>query len=167
MKNLFYSIILIAIPGFINGQTNAETTSWINDQISQHRYEASTYPLGSFSFSNQIFEKTYLFQRHCIYKNEGAGDVVRIGETLVHYKDITSIELREAEKCYVLKLYCKNGSVKESTIVDYKIASTSMVKYAEILIDKTNPTLFERVPKGLMHLIKLNGGNATLKKAPF
>lgn len=160
------------------GQSKEETEEWINQNINDFPVSYGDNPIDV--KENIFIENGFLYFYHHWERNDenyysGSWDKVAL-------KDIKSIEysydkspdldnrwvaihLNFAKgKCYSAKL--KNGfQRKEDVSYELSYERTAVIKRSNM--DFVNSGMKKRIEKALLHIIKLNGGNAIIKKEPF
>lgn len=145
-----------------------KTADWISDEVRIH----SGYNKNYSNFSNYfIREKDIVIikQDFEVYN----GEIKSISESIIPIKSITLIKVsqyqnsdtvNQYDNSIVFELKCKVKCVKNSSFNDggkTKEEFTSNEFY--LRIDNQDMTLKNRIPKAILHLIKLCGGNAKLE----
>ena len=162
MRKLFL-LLLVLIQSFsLYSQSKEETQNWILKELSNHRLS------GNIIYSNYFIMEGYIIEEH--YWNV-TGKFTFRRSSKIPLKNIYQIQLDKSQVGYIFNLKCKSDCVANKEFDnDGKIENEYLSQVFEIQIDQGDSTLLNRIPKALLHLIKLHGGNAKLvpiKKDPF
>ena len=158
MKRYFYIIILFGI-NFAFSQTKEETENWLIDKLNEHSHiegGISDEVVCAIEDGN-IIEESYIktFNTTTIFG--------------LPIKSITKITVFKNKNKYTFSLYCGTNCVNQKINKIVGKTEENTIKELDLEIDKNDSTLVERIPKALIHLVKLYGGNAKLviHKEPF
>lgn len=177
MKKLNILILLLLISFSSLSQSKKETEDWVNQNINDFPVSYGNNPIHV--QENIFLESGYVYFYHHWKRDDGyySGSWDKVS-----LKDIKSIEYSydkspelnnhwieihlnfNAGKCYSAKL--KNGfQTKEDVSYLLQNERTAIIKRSDIEFVKNG--MQKRIEKALLHIIKLYGGNATVKKEPF
>jgi hypothetical protein len=178
MKKSRIFLFLIFITVNVFGQTKKETEEWINQNINDYPVSYGNNPIDV--VENIMIEDGYLyFYHHWKRENEnyysGTWDKVAL-------KDIKSLEYSYDKSSDLdnrwIKLHlnfnkgkCYQGKPsnefqgKDNVTYSLQYERTAIIKRSNM--EFVNNGMKKRIEKALIHIIKLNGGNAIIKKEPF
>lgn len=153
--------LLTTFKGFC--QSKVETEEWILEKYYEYKYSEKPY-------NRLIFENNYLITYWMIKKDFGV-------VTKIKLKDIMQVEIKlksypdDDKPMVFFNVYCKEGKCESKDIrpegtTDWEI-SKSRGTMTNIDYRFIEDDISDRFIKAFIHLIKLNGGNATEKKEPF
>lgn len=178
MKKTFLLSILFLSINISFSQTKKETEDWINQNINE-------FPLYWANTSLNVIEKIYVENGYLynyylvkdIEKNYYAGYWTKVA-----LKDIKSIEnyyhrSSDPESNWIelrftsAKGKCFKAERKKEYVgkmnVKYQVVPEEMTISQRLNLDFENSGMKKRIEKALLHLIKLYGGNAIVKREPF
>ena len=159
-------------------QTKEETINWINDNINDYPVTYEDNPIDV--VERITIEDEYLYFYHHWKRTDDnyySGSWNRI-----KLKDILSIEyskdsaMEGGKKWINLYLNVKNDSFYDAK-VENEFQNKKSIQYSlntdrTAIVKRSNMNYLEsgmdkRIEKALLHIIKLNGGKAFVKKEPF
>ena len=167
-KKINMFLIILLFTNFCFCQTKEETVDWISQEIKSH----SGYNKNYSEFSNYFIREnnTVIIRQDFEVDN---GEIKSISESIIPIKSITSIKVSQYQNSdttnqynnsIVFELNCKFKCVKNSSFNDDGKTKEEFTSNEFFLrIDNQDMTLKNRVPKALLHIIKLCGGNAKLE----
>ncbi len=142
------------------GQTKVETQDWISEKIHEYR-------------SSKGVDEDFWFEDGYLHHYWSINTQIEENRTALNWKvkieDIVKIETKcSANGCNFI-IYTKQGKLfYQKTPVDtyYKVDNHPSFN---VSLTKAyyNDGISARIEKALIHLVKLYGGNATIKKEPF
>ena len=156
MKKSFCLIFLIVFSFISFAQSKEETANWIISKTSEHQVDLAG-KRNYFIYEGEIIMEWYI------------DDKIAYTKTLP-IKSITEIKIDSDKNRIQFILSCKDYCGKDKKYINDKIDKIENVKSIIIMIDANDETLINRMPKSILHLIKLSGGLAKLinqKKEPF
>lgn len=156
MKKSFYSIFLIAISFISFAQSKEDTANWIISKTSEHEIDLAG-KRNYFIYEGEIIMEWYIDNKIAYIKT-------------LPLKAITEVKIDSDKNRIQFILSCKDYCGKNKNYINDNIEKIENVKSLIIMIDANDETLINRMPKSILHLIKLNGGLAKLinqKKEPF
>lgn len=152
------TILLLVITANIFSQTKKETEDWIVEKYNEfERVNSLSHKMDLF-FENDFLNYEYL---NAFFK--------------IKVKDIKVIEFKkervnneDKEGWIALWIHFDSGSLfhKRANENKFQLATDTAFKIA-LSTDLGKEDYQKRLEKALLHLIKLNGGNAISKKEPF
>lgn len=161
MRKLLF-LLLVLIQSSLYSQSKEETQNWILKELSNHRLS------GNIIYSNYFIMEGYIIEEH-FWNVTGKFTIRRSSK--IPLKNIYQIQLDKSQVGYIFILKCKSDCVANKEFdKNEKAENEYLSQVFEIQIDQGDSTLLNRIPKALLHLIKLHGGNAKLvpiKKDPF
>lgn len=167
-KKNYILLIIFLFVNFCFSQTKEETADWISDEVRIH----SGYNKNYSKFSNYFIREKHtviIKQDFEVYN----GEIKTISESIVPIKSIVAIKVKsyaspdttnQYDNSIVFELNCKVECVKNSSFDgDGKTKEGFTSNEFYLRIDNQDMTLKNRIPKALLYLIKLCGGNAKLE----
>ncbi len=162
MRKIIYLTFLVTFTSLSYSQTKEETKNWIEKETFNHRL------MGDLTFTNYFIKDGFIieesYQKH-------KGSFIFWNTAKIPIKNIYLIEIDKSQSGYIFNLKCKNDCVSYRWY-DYeeKLKEQYLSQTFSIQIDQNDPSLLDRLPKSLIHLVNLYGGKAKLipmKKDPF
>ena len=159
MIKFIYYILLFSISSTSFCQTKQETSNWLIEKLNENNNVDDGTDSETFCsiINGNIISKNYnrTFKTNTIF-----GIPIKSIKKVIVYKNKFSFNFL---------LECESNCVNEqiNNIVGEKEENTG--KLMTLKINNEDSTLYDRIPKSLIHLIKLYGGNPKLiiKKEPF
>jgi len=144
-------------------QSKSDTEEWILEKYYEYKY--SEMP-----FNRLLFENDFLISTWMIEKDFGVVSKLKL-------KDITQIEVKlnsfpdKKKPMVYLNISCNEGKLLTKSIrpegnTEWEI-SEAKGTMTNLSYDFIENKMSERFLKAFIHLVKLNGGIATVKKEPF
>lgn len=171
MKKLTLILILLLQTIIIYSQTKKETEEWINDNINKFPVN---YGIKGYNIVNEIH-----IENGTIYFFYGLTDRGKTGVyhwSKVLLKDIKSIEFKKNNEYINLIINFSKGKSYDSlpfenyrskNDVYYDLNDINTDEVTRLNMEFHNSGMKERIEKALLHIIKLYGSNAIVKKEPF
>lgn len=153
---IFFLIIFLLSVNFFNSQTKDETQKWIKETYEKHRRPENLKNWVEFVNGELVYSSSPRY-----FERIKISDINKISVK----KDLLNDSLGKLS-WYSIKLFCKNTDCVKREYVDGK---TDKIEEISIILDLSfeEDGLSKRMEKALLHLIKLYGGNASLKKETF
>ena len=177
MKKKIFLFILIITSGFVYSQTIQETEDWINKNINDYPrkisgsmnltyylevvngflYTIDTWTVTDSNYISQSLMRTSLKDiKHIEYSYDTGGDTKDSKFIYIEFKSYDNkvlwdkdFDKRNNEDDVVFEIY-PSDNIRIQTSIDFEKSGMK-----------------ERMSKAFLHLIKLYGGNAVIKKEPF
>lgn len=164
MKKIIISFILLSSI-ITSGQTKSETENWIIEKHTE--YKCADNPN-----MDLWFEDGYLFYYWTVDDKTVAEK--RIGVIFkIKVKDIKGVKttIKKLDNISVSKftLYCNKGKLTSKSLPNNSTFVDTGEDFLNIYFSESFKTngLNIRMEKAFLHLVKLNGGTATVKKEAF
>ena len=159
MKKILLLLIVVSNHHLTHSQTKQETADWLTGKLNEYSKVNDGINNETFCYikDGNIFEKTYnkTFNSNTIF-----GIPIKSVKKIIIYKDKVSFHFN---------LVCESNCVNEQINNAVGKIEENTIKMLELEINNEDSTLYDRIPKSLVHLIKLYGGNPKLVfyKEPF
>ena len=177
MKKIILSLFILLTSASSICQSKTETEKWINENINDFPVSYGDNPIEV--VENIFVENGNLYFYHH-WKNEKDNYYSGTWSKLA-LKDIKSIEYTYDKSSNLnykwielhfnfnkgKSLEGKTNEFQGKDNVEYKIQLQKTIIPQRLNLDFENSGMKKRIEKALLHLIKLYGGNAIVKKEPF
>jgi len=158
MKNLFI-LLFVSICNNLISQTKEQTSNWLIEKLNENSElnDGLNNETICYIKDSNLIEKTY---------NKTFNTTTIFG---IPIKSITKITVFKDKNSFTFSLFCDRNCINKQINSIVGEIEEDNKKDLSLDINNNDSTLYQRIPKALVHLIKIYGGNAKLiyYKEPF
>ncbi|NYJ26633.1 hypothetical protein [Allomuricauda sp. ARW1Y1] len=161
MRRIVFVLLVILNCGSLNAQSKRETELWISEKYNYYKYNNRLHKNNFLRFDS---EKIILIKSYGSYSG-------------ISYQNVESIKISpfkvDDREGFTISFYCNSGNkcIEEGEYKNQHLIpeERKLNNYFSIYLDKKfeEDDMPKRMEKALLHLIKLNGGEAIIKKEAF